>query len=267
MSKDYYSILGLNRNATDEEIKSQYRKLASQYHPDVNHDEDATLRMSEINEAYSVLKNPKKRADYDQYGSGYANSQASDNLNPYEQYSNYNPNSNQYAYYNGFVYRRGPSSFTRVILRMILFMIISYALLSFMWRGLTKGNENQDNMSSLTYAYNNDGTVYVSGDGYTYLYNGPQEVTIPLTFTYRNVTYDVTGIYREAFVNNKNLKTVTLSSKVSYIGPFAFYGCNNIETVYFKGTEEEFNNIKIEDGNAYFERAKVVFVQDIPSSN
>jgi len=67
--KDYYAILGVPRNATEKEIKAAYRKLARQYHPDVNPgDKAAEEKFKEINEAYQVLSDPEKRAAYDRYG-------------------------------------------------------------------------------------------------------------------------------------------------------------------------------------------------------
>ena len=70
MSKDYYELLGLNKNASDAEIKSAYRKLAKKYHPDVNPgNEAAATKFKEITEAYDVLRDPQKRSTYDQYGS------------------------------------------------------------------------------------------------------------------------------------------------------------------------------------------------------
>jgi len=66
--RDYYEILGINRNASDEEIKKAFRKLAFQYHPDHNHQANATETFKEINEAYEVLSDRDKRAAYDRYG-------------------------------------------------------------------------------------------------------------------------------------------------------------------------------------------------------
>jgi DnaJ-class molecular chaperone len=67
--KDYYAILGIKRDASEKEIKRAYRKLARQYHPDVNPgDKVAEAKFKEINEAYEVLSDPEKRKKYDQYG-------------------------------------------------------------------------------------------------------------------------------------------------------------------------------------------------------
>ncbi len=67
--KDYYEVLGVSRDASYEEIKRSYRRLAKLYHPDTNPSPDADEKFKEINEAYEVLSNPEKRANYDRYGS------------------------------------------------------------------------------------------------------------------------------------------------------------------------------------------------------
>ena len=68
--RDYYEILGIDRNATDEKIKGAFRKLAFKYHPDRNGDDGAEEKFKEISEAYEILSNPDKRATYDRFGHG-----------------------------------------------------------------------------------------------------------------------------------------------------------------------------------------------------
>lgn len=68
--KDYYAVLGVPRDAGEDEIKRAFRKLARKHHPDVNKAADAAARMQEINEAYDVLRDPEKRAAYDRVGQG-----------------------------------------------------------------------------------------------------------------------------------------------------------------------------------------------------
>jgi curved DNA-binding protein len=69
--KDYYDIMGVKRDATQDDIRRAYRKLARKYHPDVSKETDAEAKFKELGEAYEVLKDPEKRAAYDQLGSQY----------------------------------------------------------------------------------------------------------------------------------------------------------------------------------------------------
>jgi curved DNA-binding protein len=68
--KDYYAVMGVPREATAEQIKQAYRKLARKYHPDVSKEADAEQRFKEVGEAYEVLRDEQKRAAYDQLGAG-----------------------------------------------------------------------------------------------------------------------------------------------------------------------------------------------------
>jgi len=77
--KDYYKILGVERDTSQTDLKKAYRKLARKYHPDVSKESDAEERFKEVNEAYEVLGDAEKRSQYDTLGSNYQNGQ---NFNP-----------------------------------------------------------------------------------------------------------------------------------------------------------------------------------------
>ncbi len=68
VKRDYYEVLGIDRDATDERIKKAFRELAFKCHPDHNHEDGAGAKFMEINEAYEILSDPEKRAAYDRYG-------------------------------------------------------------------------------------------------------------------------------------------------------------------------------------------------------
>ena len=66
--RDYYDVLGVDKSASDAEIKSAFRKLAKKYHPDLNKEPDAAEKFKEAQEAYAVLSDESKRKQYDQFG-------------------------------------------------------------------------------------------------------------------------------------------------------------------------------------------------------
>ncbi len=82
MSKDYYKILGVDRGASQEDVKKAFRKLAHQYHPDKTGGDEEKFK--EINEAYQVLGDPNKRAKYDQFGSSFESGQAGGGFHGFE---------------------------------------------------------------------------------------------------------------------------------------------------------------------------------------
>ena len=68
-----YDVLGVDKNASDDDIRKAFRKLSKKYHPDLNKAPDAEAKFKEVNAAYEILKDPQKRAQYDQYGSAGMN--------------------------------------------------------------------------------------------------------------------------------------------------------------------------------------------------
>ncbi len=84
---DYYKVLGLNKNATQDEIKKAYRKLARKLHPDLNpNDKEAHRKFQEINEAHEVLSDPEKRKKYDQYGENWQHAEQFEQAKRNQQY-------------------------------------------------------------------------------------------------------------------------------------------------------------------------------------
>lgn len=95
---DYYKVLGIEKNASQDDIKKAYRKLARKYHPDVNPNDEASKRkFQEINEANEVLSDPEKRKKYDQYGENW---QHADEFEKQKQYRQQQSGGGQYQYYD-----------------------------------------------------------------------------------------------------------------------------------------------------------------------
>lgn len=85
---DYYKILGIDKNATEKEIKNAYRKLARKYHPDLHpNDKEAKVKFQQINEANEVLSDPEKRTKYDQYGKDWKHAEEFEKARSYQQQS------------------------------------------------------------------------------------------------------------------------------------------------------------------------------------
>lgn len=85
---DYYKILGLQKNATEEDIRKAYRKLARKHHPDLNpNDKEANKKFQQINEANEVLSDPEKRKEYDQYGKDWKHAEEFEKAHQYQRHS------------------------------------------------------------------------------------------------------------------------------------------------------------------------------------
>ncbi len=102
MSKDYYNILGIGKNASQDEVKKAFRKMAHQYHPDKVNGNEAKFK--EVNEAYQVLGDTKRRAQYDQYGSAFENARAGGGFSGFEGFRDFA------GFANGFSAKEGPTS-------------------------------------------------------------------------------------------------------------------------------------------------------------
>jgi curved DNA-binding protein len=102
MAKDYYSILGVTKNATDAEIKKAFRKLAVKLHPDKNQgDKTAEEKFKEVNEAYEVLSDPEKRKKYDRYGENWNKVDESQHAGGGRHYQQTSPGGEQTFHYEG----------------------------------------------------------------------------------------------------------------------------------------------------------------------
>jgi len=93
--RDFYEVLGVEKTASQDEIKKAYRKLAMKYHPDMNKEKDAAEKFKEVTEAYEVISDPKKRQQYDQFG-----------------HAAFDPSSGFGGFQGGQTYRSGPFSYT-----------------------------------------------------------------------------------------------------------------------------------------------------------
>ena len=82
-TRDYYEILGVARGASDDEVKKAFRKLAQQWHPDVNTSSGADERFKEINEAYQVLSDPQRRQAYDTFGQAGVGGSGAEGFGPF----------------------------------------------------------------------------------------------------------------------------------------------------------------------------------------
>ena len=82
--RDYYEVLGVPRDATQEDLKKAFRKQALKFHPDRNKESDAGERFKEVNEAYQVLSDPQRKAQYDQFGHAGVNGQQGQGFDGFE---------------------------------------------------------------------------------------------------------------------------------------------------------------------------------------
>src|SRR5688572_7305740 len=98
---DYYKVLGLDKNASAEDIRKAYRKLARKHHPDMNpNDKEAHIKFQQVNEANEVLSDPEKRKKYDAYGENWKQGEQFENARRQQQYTNTRTGGGQGSYGN-----------------------------------------------------------------------------------------------------------------------------------------------------------------------
>ncbi|MCR5740845.1 MAG: DnaJ domain-containing protein [Gammaproteobacteria bacterium] len=253
MSVNYYDILGINKDATQDEIKKAYRNLASKYHPDVSKDPKATEKMSMINEAYDTLKDPQKRADYDQYGMNDYASFNSDSNTTYERYYyNYNPNSN-YEYSRGYVYPKSPFTIGRFILTIVFLSIIATAIFRLISAGASYFS-GRSNRSGFEYSYYDSTRSSVEITSY---YGKDESISIPAYYSLSLMSsIPVVSLGDNLFENNTYIQEILINPNIEEIGKNVFKGCKNLNSIIFYGTEEEFSSwyesVTIRSGNTVF---------------
>ncbi|KAB5551614.1 hypothetical protein DKX38_008925 [Salix brachista] len=183
---DYYKVLGINRTATKEEIKEAYRRLALEFHPDKHARssnsvrEKATLKFKQVSEAYEILRNDKKRADYN-FRSSYSSSNNHTGRNYYSNSSNYNRGG--YGYYHNYgnndydsrSYRYSNSGWSSKLESLMKFMTTRAFLLNAAFAcwdlligsdGCRTGLEVKSGLESLNLGHARCLTWWVRGGGY-----------------------------------------------------------------------------------------------------
>ena len=209
--RDYYEVLGVKRTATEEEMKKAYRKLALQYHPDRNKSKDAEEKFKTISEAYAVLSDKQKRAQYDQFGAA------------------------------GFHQRYSQEDIFRGFDLGDLFKDIGFGSGDFFTTILGRGNKQYQTRTRGGYSQRPGGgnfeTIFGGQEGFRSPQSGPtpnNDMVVPLQLSLReaafgskkNVTYQVHGAVKEITVKTppgigtgKKLRLAGKGSPNSFGGP------------------------------------------------